>query len=294
MADQPPEQTIRDWLEANGPVRVGLEAFEQTWGLERLGARDRREIVAALASVGVRVNPSIDRISRSDKVMLSLEPPDMAEPGHVEPEHHEPEHHKPEPKDVNPRPSRTGRRRGRIWTEEPEQAPEPGPTYERREPVAHAPEADAGEHQDEAATTAPAGLVARVPRAGGILLAGAALMVLGSLGPWGKAVFVTDYGLDRHGALVIVAAVLATAVLALHISRGRPNWLPFLSAAIAALAAAVVASDYRDLVDDPFVGPYWGLYMAFAGCATVIGLSMALLVRPPRPPTGQGAAGRRA
>jgi uncharacterized membrane protein (UPF0136 family) len=32
-------------------------------------------------------------------------------------------------------------------------------------------------------------------------------------------------------------------------------------------------------VDDSFVGPDWGLYMAFIGSAVLICLSMALLVR---------------
>jgi len=125
------------------------------------------------------------------------------------------------------------------------------------------------------------GLIDRVPRSTWILLAGVGLMILGSLGPWGKAVFVTDSGLDRKGALVIVAALAIAAMLGRHLHRRRGSRLPLLSAALAALAAAMIASDFRDLVDDPFVGPDWGLYLAFVGAAAVVGLSMALLVRPP-------------
>ena len=40
------------------------------------------------------------------------------------------------------------------------------------------------------------------------------LMVVGSLGPWAKDIFVTDYGLDRDGAFVIGLAGLAALVLA--------------------------------------------------------------------------------
>jgi peptidoglycan/LPS O-acetylase OafA/YrhL len=122
---------------------------------------------------------------------------------------------------------------------------------------------------------------ASVPRPFWILGAGVALMLVGSLGPWGKAIFVTDYGLDRHGAVVMVAAIVIAALLGLHLRRPRRSWPPIAAAAVAAISAAIAASDFRDLVDDPFVGPAWGLYAAFAGCALVVALSMALLARPP-------------
>jgi hypothetical protein len=48
-------------------------------------------------------------------------------------------------------------------------------------------------------------------------------MVIGSLGPWAKDVFVTDYGLDRNGALVIAAAVLAALVLLLVLALTVPT-----------------------------------------------------------------------
>ncbi len=258
MASRAPEQTIRDWLDTHGPVRVGLEAFEQTWGIERLSARDRREIPAALARVGVRVEPSLDRISRRDKVLLSLEEAPGAEP---------------EPG-----------RRTRLWSgaaPEPAATPEP-PRPERTGPVAAEPVAAEPTPESEAAPVAPAtdGARAAVPRPLWILGAGVGLMIVGSLGPWGKAIFVTDYGLDRHGAIVMVAAIVIAALLALHLRRPRRSWPPIAGAALGTFAAATAASDFRDLVDDPFVGPAWGLYAAFAGCALVVALSMALLARP--------------
>ncbi len=86
MTARAPEQIIRDWLAENGPTRVGLEAFEQTWGIESMGARDRRRVAAALARAGVRVEPPLARVSRRDKVSLSLEPVAEAPPTVVEPE----------------------------------------------------------------------------------------------------------------------------------------------------------------------------------------------------------------
>lgn len=104
-------------------------------------------------------------------------------------------------------------------------------------------------------------------------------MVIGSLGPWAKDIFVTDYGLDRDGALVIAAAGLAALVLALHARRGRPSRLPILAAGLGALAIGILAADFRDVVDDTFVEPAWGIYAAAAGSALLVALSMTLLVR---------------
>jgi uncharacterized membrane protein YcjF (UPF0283 family) len=67
--------------------------------------------------------------------------------------------------------------------------------------------------------------------------------------------------------------------LVVHMRRGQDSWLPLVGAGAATFSAAVIASDYRNLVDDTFVGPDWGLYMAFIGSAVLIGLSMALMVR---------------
>ena len=104
-------------------------------------------------------------------------------------------------------------------------------------------------------------------------------MVVGSVGPWAKDVFVTDYGLDRTGALVIAAAALACLVLVVHARRGRFTRLPILAAGLGAVAIGILAAEYRDLVDDAFVEPAWGLYAAAAGAALLVGVSMSLLVR---------------
>jgi hypothetical protein len=119
------------------------------------------------------------------------------------------------------------------------------------------------------------------PRVARLGLAATALglMVVGSLGPWAKDVFVTDYGLDRDGAFVIAAAAVAALVLALHARRGEPSRLPIVAAALGALAIGVLAADFREVVDDTFVEPAWGLYVAAAGSALLVALSMSLLAR---------------
>ncbi len=106
-------------------------------------------------------------------------------------------------------------------------------------------------------------------------------MVFGSLGPWAKAILVTDYGTDANGWFVLAAAVVAGTSLVVHLRRGRESWLPLIAAGATAFAAAAIAADFRDYVDDSFVGPAWGLYLAFLGCAVVIVVAMSLLVRSP-------------
>src|SRR5680860_881903 len=69
-----PEQTIRRWLARNGPVDVGIDAIEQTWGLETLTASDRRRIGRALEEAGVICEPPLRRAGRRDKLHLSLVP----------------------------------------------------------------------------------------------------------------------------------------------------------------------------------------------------------------------------
>src|SRR5680860_406164 len=69
-----PEQTIRRWLARNGPVDVGIDAIEQTWGLETLTTSDRRRIGRALEEAGVICEPPLRRAGRRDKLHLSLVP----------------------------------------------------------------------------------------------------------------------------------------------------------------------------------------------------------------------------
>jgi hypothetical protein len=107
-----------------------------------------------------------------------------------------------------------------------------------------------------------------------------AAMVLGSLAPWAKAILVVDYGTDANGAFVLAAALVIALSVVVHVRRGRDSWLPLVAAGAGAFAAAAVAADFRDYVDDAFVSPDWGLYLAFAGCVASVFVAMSLLVRP--------------
>ena len=199
-----------------------MEAIEQTWEIERLDAADRRRIALALESAGVRVEPPLQRVSRGERLTLSLEQASAgagagAGAGAFEPEP-EPEP-SPEPERPAPEP-------------EPEPEPEwPAPEAEPEPPPAE-PEPSGGPASVRAtARTAALGASAAI-----------ALMVAGSLAPWAKDMFVTDNGLDRDGALVIGAAVVAAIVL-LRYARaarlGRPSRLPILSAGARSAAAGV-------------------------------------------------------
>jgi len=106
-----------------------------------------------------------------------------------------------------------------------------------------------------------------------------ALMVFGSFGPWAKSIFVTDYGIERTGYVILVIAVLSTVLLVLHARAGKRSPLPLLAALLATASLVILAADFRELVDDQFVGPAWGLYAAFAGSAALVGLSMSLLTK---------------
>jgi hypothetical protein len=222
----PPEQRIRRWLAQNGPVDVGLDAIEETWGLETLTAGDRRRIGRALDQAGVVCEPPLRRAGRRDKLHLSLA--DGPEP-------------EPEP--------------------EPEQDPEQGPDPEPEPAPPRARDATDG---------APALRLA--PLALG-------LMVIGSLGPWAKSIFVVDYGLDRAGAVVIVLAAAAGLLLFAHARSGRGALLPIVAALAATAAVMVVVSDFRELLDDESLGPAWGLYVAFAGSAATIAIATLQLTR---------------
>ena len=187
-------------------MTVGLSAIEQTWGVDRLGPSERREVARALEEVGVVVEPPLARAAPGDSLELSLRDEESGV-------------------------------RAQVSQAEPR--------------------------------TAPLALA----------VAGVVLMVVGSLGPWAKDVFATDYGLDRGGALVIAAGGLAALVLALHARRGHVGRLPIFAAALGALSIGMVASEFREVVDDTFVEPAWGIYVAGVGSVLLVVLSMSLLAR---------------
>jgi len=106
-----------------------------------------------------------------------------------------------------------------------------------------------------------------------------ALMVVGSVGPWAKSIFVVDYGLDRAGLAVIVLAAIAGLLLLAHTRAAGRAPLALAAALVATVAVAVVVTEFRELLDDDLLGPAWGLYVAFAGSAAMVAIAMLQLAR---------------
>jgi len=263
--DDAPEQTIRRGLERNGSTQVGTSAIAQAWALGRLDADDRRRIAAALQRAGVVVEPPLVRAAVHDTLHLSLAPsaaPAAAPPTDVrtEPEAHGQPTAKPA-RDATP-PARDATPRARNATPP---AGDPTPPARDATPPARDP-------------TPPAEPTGR-PLAGRLGALAIALMVLGAFAPWAKAIFVTDYGTDRAGWLVLAVAVVAGVLLLVHAGRGARSPMPLVTALLGTVAVAVVASELRELTDDQFVDPAWGVYAAFAGSAGLVACSIAQLVR---------------
>jgi hypothetical protein len=258
-AKRAPEETIRRWLDENGPVTVGTKALAQTWKIERLTAGDRRRIAAALERAGVACDPPLRRATARDKLTLSVaaapEPVLEAEAEAApEPEPELPPEPEPEP--------------------EPELPPEPEPSRPLYDHDAAPPEAE-----DEDRAPAAAALPPSDTRLLGLAAAAIALIVIGAFGPWGKAIFTTDSGFDRDGLLVIVCAAAAGAALVAYSRRGEPWALPLAAALIGAVGCGIVASNFRDISDDAYIHPGWGIYLSFFGSAALAVLGMALLAR---------------
>lgn len=307
--DEAPEQAIRRWLDEEGSATVGMDALAQSWRLESVGAADRRKIAAALGRVGVLVDPPLERAGKRDKLTLRLTAEQGSEAGAGAPAAAEAEAAR---QAAPARAAGSGRRAPlrrfrhlRPQTRRPRSlAPPAAPPAEALE---HEPPAAPREPSPETEPEMPPGIepdhqpppesetepapqpppepaVApepqpRRPLALRLVPIALALMVLGSLGPWAKNIFVTDYGIDRAGYVVLAAALVAGVLLLLHARASRRSVLPLLAALAATAAVVVVAADFRELVDDEFVGPAWGLYAAFAGSAALVGLSMSLLTR---------------
>lgn len=260
--DQPPEQLIRRWLDEHGPVTVAMGALAQSWRLESLGEDDRREIAAALREAGVVVDPALETADAEDKLALRVADPagDVAATGEASPG---PESHSvgsTAHMAVDPTEG------GKPATTAPEIELEPPPGLE--------PDAPERARRERSGQPGPPRDLALAMRLVPLALA---LMVLGSLGPWARDIFVTDYGIDRAGYVILAIALAAGLLLALHARRGRRSPLPLAAALLATAALVVLAADFRELVDDGLVSPAWGLYLAFAGSAALVALSMALL-----------------
>jgi hypothetical protein len=90
------------------------------------------------------------------------------------------------------------------------------------------------------------------------VIGSAALMALGAIGPWAKALFVSVSGLEGDGWFVLLGAVVIVVMIVVHLRRhaNRPRrpWWPFmvglLAAAIAAFTAIYDASNIQREISD--------------------------------------------
>lgn len=259
--ERAPEQVIRHWLDVRGSTTVGLDAITETWSLEHLSAADRRRIATALEDAGVVVEPPLARAGARDKLQLSVAAPAPPPAGDSA------------PPTVAKAP---------LPDEAEAETPPPATTPEPEEPEAETPEPAKGSRPAEPAkapTSDERLEPPKAPLAARLAPLAIAVMVIGALGPWSKAVFVTDYGTDRAGWVVLAVAAVAAVLLIVHASRGRRSPVPLIVAVLGTVAVAIVASELRDLSEDEFLGPAWGAYASFAGSAGLVLSSVALLAR---------------
>lgn len=111
-------------------------------------------------------------------------------------------------------------------------------------------------------------------------LAGAALLALGSIGPWATIASFTTNGLEGDGVITLVLAIVAALVVLVARARSRlPSRIALGICGVLALTVAVI-----DVVDvsgtkagslSASVG--WGLWVALAGAVILIGAVLARL-----------------
>jgi drug/metabolite transporter (DMT)-like permease len=122
-------------------------------------------------------------------------------------------------------------------------------------------------------------------------LISAALMVVGSFGPWARAFTVTVSGVDGDGWFVIAAAAVA-AIALYRYRRSDQRWLWIVAALMGLVGLGVVGYDGREIFgyqggdEDDFSGevdlvqPAWGLFVAVIASAGLTATSILLhLVR---------------
>jgi hypothetical protein len=120
----------------------------------------------------------------------------------------------------------------------------------------------------------------------------AALMAIGSIGPWASVGLFSVSGTEGDGAVTLVGAILVLLLAALSIAQPR-NW-KFVVAGLLSLGIAIVGTvDWWDLnrliADEEFGSLFrvevgWGLVlMTFAGYAAT-GVALASIRRRPSAP----------
>lgn len=123
--------------------------------------------------------------------------------------------------------------------------------------------------------------------AGWAVIAGAGLVILGSVLPWASVAFVGSvHGTDGDGVITLVCAVIA-ALLALPAALGkRLNWLLGIAAFFGLLSAGIGAYDLSNISalasDESLVSVGPGLPIIIVGGLVVVGASIFGLIKGKR------------
>jgi hypothetical protein len=119
------------------------------------------------------------------------------------------------------------------------------------------------------------------------VLGSAALMAVGAIGPWAKALFISVSGLDGDGWIVLIGAVVIVAMILVHVRRhavrSRRPWWPFAVAFLAVVVAAVTAiydasNIQREISNSEVEGLAsvgWGLWL---DCVASVSAGVAVVV----------------
>jgi hypothetical protein len=119
----------------------------------------------------------------------------------------------------------------------------------------------------------------------------AALIVVGSLGPWGKGLngLVTVSGVDGDGKITLICGLLAAGVLVFEARGTVDRTLLALLVPLALIAATVGVVDIAKvlgtqtsgspLFKGDIVSPGWGIWLVILASASLVAASIAGVVR---------------
>jgi len=151
--------------------------------------------------------------------------------------------------------------------------------------------------------TAPSGPAPDAKPQALILLAGAAVAIVGAFLPWATVdIFdetLSKAGTDGDGVITLVLAGAAAVLGAIGLGAGRKRWQPITAVVLAALVVGVAVLDMADIkskfgddagVFDIEVNIGIGLWLTLAGgIAAVVGGLMLLSKTPKTPKTAKAA-----
>jgi hypothetical protein len=112
-------------------------------------------------------------------------------------------------------------------------------------------------------------------------------LIIGSIGPWATAslagVTASKNGLDGDGAITLVLALVAGALLAAHALGRLGRAAPIAVTVLSAIALIVCIVDLIDTSGSKLgidTSPGWGLWLATVGAAGMLAAAIVLLRRP--------------